>query len=228
LKDLPTEATAGLCLGAVPKRGPISDVLVSRGGESFDELPKGAVLGTGSIRRQAQLLRARPDLIMKDIRGNVDTRLTKLEPGQYDAVVLAEAGLTRLGLKDRITQVLPRSLILPAIGQGALGLETRQDDETTREAVEALNDSESHASVLAERSLLAALRGGCLAPVGAWGRMEEGKLRLDAVVLSPDGKQALHACGSNAMDQAEVLGRSVAEQLLQQGAARLIEASRKA
>ncbi|MES1213328.1 MAG: hydroxymethylbilane synthase, partial [Singulisphaera sp.] len=128
LKDLPTEPVAGLTIGAVPARGPIGDVLVSRGAPSFAALPQGALLGTGSQRRRAQLLHVRPDLVMKDVRGNVETRLRKLVSGEYDALVLAEAGLTRLGLAQEITERLPQTLILPAVGQGALGIECRADD----------------------------------------------------------------------------------------------------
>jgi hydroxymethylbilane synthase len=140
LKDLPTEPVEGLCLAAVPKRGPHGDVLISREGQSFAELPPGATIGTGSSRRRSQLWHARPDLKMLDVRGNVDTRLRKLQEGQYDALVLAEAGVTRLELRQHITEVLPQSLILPAVGQGALGLETRVDDERTRHLLSALDD----------------------------------------------------------------------------------------
>ncbi len=227
LKDLPTEEVPGLCLSAVPKRGPIGDVLVSRDDHAFEDLPEGAVLGTGSARRQAQLGRARPDLVMQDIRGNVDTRLRKLDDGECDALVLAEAGLRRLGLDDRITQVLPRSMILPAVGQGALGLETREDDTETRETLAPLNHADTHAAVLAERAMLAALRGGCLAPVGAWGRIESGQLRLDGVVLSADGKQKVSASDAATPENSAALGQRVGEHLLEQGAGELINASRR-
>jgi hydroxymethylbilane synthase len=166
---------------------------------------------------------------MAEIRGNLDTRLRKLDEGQYDALVLAEAGLTRLGWAQRITQILPKSLMLPAVGQGALGLEVRADDRATRRAVAPLDDPPARAAVTAERAMLAALRGGCLAPVGAWGRCDEnGRLRLDAVVLSPDGKQRLSASGESILEEAEQLGGQVAEELLSQGAAALIAGSRMA
>ncbi len=226
LKDLPTERVAGLTLAAVPPRGPIGDVLVSREGHTFESLPTGAVVGTGSVRRQAQLWHARRDLQMRDVRGNVETRLRKLEERQYDALVLAEAGLVRLELSDVISERLPRSLILPAVGQGALGLETRDDDDPTRRALRALNDAETYAAVLAERALLARLRAGCLAPVGAWGRRDGDALRLDAVVLSPDGRQRLEASATGALEDGESLGRRVADDLLAQGAADLIKQTR--
>ncbi len=229
LKDLPTDAVPGLSLAAVPERESCGDVLVSRDKIPFEQLPPGAVIGTGSLRRRAQLLHARADLVMADVRGNVDTRLRKLADGQFAAIVLAEAGLKRLGLAEHITQVLPKSLILPAVGQGALGLESRTDDSVTRAAVGQLDHPASHQAVLAERTLLVTLRGGCLAPIGAHARIEAGgQLRLSAVVLSPDGKQRLSAeqSGAASAEAAAALGRSVAETLLSQGAAELIRASR--
>jgi len=226
LKDLPTEAVEGLCLAAVPPREEAGDALLSRDGRPFDELPSGARIGTGSVRRRAQLWHARPDLEMLDVRGNVDTRLRKLDEGQFDALVLAEAGLRRLGQADRITQVLPMSLILPAVGQGALGLETRADDAVARSCLAVLDDAATHAGVLAERALLAALRGGCLAPVGAWGRVIDGRLQLDAVVLSGDGRRKIAADTAGVPDDAAALGRQVADALLAQGAAELIREQR--
>ena len=226
LKDLPTEPVEGLCLAAVPPREAAGDALLSRDGRPFEELPPGARIGTGSVRRRAQLWHARPDLEMLDVRGNVDTRLRKLDEGQFEALVLAEAGLRRLGLADRITQVLPKSLILPAVGQGALGLETRNDDAAAKSCLAVLDDAATHASVLAERALLAALRGGCLAPVGAWGRVSGGRLQLDAVVLSGDGRRRVAAEASGAPEEAESLGRQAADALLAQGAAEMIRAQR--
>ncbi|MEX2118047.1 MAG: hydroxymethylbilane synthase [Pirellulales bacterium] len=228
LKDLPTEPVAGIVLAAVPQRGPAGDVLVSSRTESWETLPPQAVVGTGSLRRRAQLWHARSDLVMHDVRGNVETRLAKLDAGQYDALVLAEAGLVRLGLAGRITQILPRNLMLPAVGQGALGIEAREDDSGTRGLLAPLNDLATQQSVLAERAMLAALRGGCLAPVAAWGRREDALLHLVGVVLAADGSRRLEASASAAPDQAEQLGQAVAEQLLSQGAGQLIEASRRA
>jgi hydroxymethylbilane synthase len=235
LKDLPTEPIEGLVLAAVPPREVVADVLISRNGQTFAELPAGARIGTGSARRQSQLRHARPELEYLDIRGNVDTRLNKLTAGEYDAIILAAAGMTRLGFADRITQELPRAMILPAVGQGALGLETRADDTTTIAALAALNDPASHAAVLAERSMLATLRGGCLAPVGGWARFEQdGVLKLDGTVLSLDGKARLlvqeeadvDLAGETWPEQAVALGEAVAMQLIQSGAERLIAAAR--
>jgi len=228
LKDLPTEDVPGLCLAAVPPRESPWDVLVSRRGVPLEELPGGAVVGTGSLRRQAQLLHARPELRLDSIRGNVDTRLRKLDAGQCEALVLAEAGLRRLGLEDRITQVLPAAVVLPAVGQGALGLETRCDDEPSRQAVGRLNDPASFAAVKAERAMLAGLRGGCLAPVAAWGRTEGEQLALTGRVLHPDGARKLEATLAGPVAEPESLGQVVAQALLAQGAADLIAAARRA
>ena len=226
LKDLPTDPIDGLALAAVPPRERPGDVLVSNQVAEFQSLDHGARVGTGSMRRRAQLLHVRPDLHVLDIRGNVDTRLRHLDEGRYDAIVLAEAGLTRLGLAHRIAQVLPKEWMLPAIGQGALGLETRADDQRTRELVALLDDADTHAAVLAERALLATLRGGCLAPVGAWGRMVHGALQLDAAVLDPQGTQRLEACVVGTPQTAEAVGQQAARQLLDQGAAALIAQAR--
>jgi hydroxymethylbilane synthase len=244
LKDLPTEMPAGLALAAVPQRASVADALISHGHTPFDTLPLGASVGTGSLRRRAQLWHARRDLRMLDIRGNVDTRLRKLREGQYDAIILAEAGLDRLALAGQITQVLPLSLLLPAVGQGALGLETRHDDHNVRQAVAQLDHAATHAAVLAERAMLAALRGGCLAPIAAWARVEERegetrrqgdgevgrrsheRLLLTGRVLGADGGRQLEAADAAAPEEAEQLGRRVAESLLAQGAAELIAAAR--
>lgn len=227
LKDLPTEPVPGLILASVPEREACGDALIAREAASLDELPEGAIIGTGSLRRQAQLLSVRPDLEMRDIRGNVDTRLQKLRDGQYDAIILAEAGLRRLELAHHITQVLPKSIILPAIGQGALGIEAREDDTATRTILTALDHGETHSAVIAERALLFTLRGGCMAPVGAWGRIEEAQLVLSAVVLSYDGRKKLEATSRSEPAAAAELGRQVAEQLLDAGAAELIRQSRQ-
>jgi hydroxymethylbilane synthase len=228
LKDLPTETVTGLSLAAVPTRGPCGDVVICREAESLDQLPAGSIIGTGSLRRQAQLLSHRADLVMNDIRGNVDTRLGKLDEGQYDALVMTEAGLVRLGLADRITHVIDRKIMLPAVGQGALGIESRAGDTATRTALAPLNDSATFAAVSAERAMLAALRGGCLAPVGAWGRInEEGQLTLTSVVLTADGSQRCDVQSTSSIDNATQLGQDVAEQLLALSAGEYIAQSRE-
>ncbi len=228
LKDLPTEVIDELILAAIPERESPGDVLVSATARSLDDLPAQAKIGTGSTRRKAQLLYARADLQIEDIRGNVDTRLRKLDEGEFDAIVLAEAGLRRLGFVERITHVLPRERMLPAVGQGALGIEARSNDLRTLELLMPLNDPATRHAVLAERAMLRTLRGGCLAPVGAWGRMVGETLQLDGVVLSADGKQRLFASSTAPLQGAETLGQRVAEELLAQGAAALIAGSRTA
>jgi hydroxymethylbilane synthase len=228
LKDLPTDVVDGLVLAAVPEREDTRDALISREAKLLDGLPQRATIGTGSLRRRAQLLHLRADLQMRDIRGNVETRLQKLAVGQYDALVLALAGLKRLGLDAQITQILEPDILLPAVGQGALGIETRVEDRATHAVLERLDHGPSHQAVLAERMLLATLCGGCLAPVGAWARQEaDGQLRLDAVVLSADGRQRLAASGLAAPEEALRLGSDVAGRLMAQGASLLIQQSRE-
>jgi hydroxymethylbilane synthase len=227
LKDLPTDLAPGLCLAAVPERGPAADVLVSARAASLDELPEGATIGTGSLRRRTQLLHFRRDLRMKDIRGNVDTRLRKLDQGDYDALVLAEAGVRRLGLERYIAQTLPWEIVLPAPGQGAMALETRADDEPARLIAAQLDHLPTHAAVTAERTLLAALQGGCLAPVAALGRIDGDRLTLVGRVLGRDGVRRIEAADAAAVAEAESLGRSVADALSAQGAGELIRAARQ-
>jgi hydroxymethylbilane synthase len=226
LKDLPTESVPGLALSAVCEREIASDVLVSRRG-TLAELPSGAVVGTGSLRRQSQLLHARSDLSVRNIRGNVDTRLARLAAGEYDAIVLAYAGLKRLGFEDRITQVFDRAILMPAVGQGALGIETRADDQVTRTLLDPLDHRPTHRAVVAERSLLAALGGGCLAPIGAWAHEgDDGTFEMEAVVLSTDGSRRLAAAGRASAEQSLALAADLAQQLLAQGASALIAQSR--
>ncbi len=227
LKDLPTDEVPGLCLAAVPERGSVGDAFVSRKYPSLARLPPQSVVGTGSLRRRAQLLHRRPDLVFQDVRGNVDTRLKKLDEGRYDAIILAQAGLERLGLTARVTERLPFETVMPAVGQGALGLETRTSDPITRPAVERLGHPDTHAAVLAERSMLAALLGGCLAPIAALGRVEGGTLTLSGRVVHPNGMTRLDATESSTPKEAVALGRRVAEALIAQGAADLIQAARR-
>jgi hydroxymethylbilane synthase len=225
LKDLPTAPVEGLALAAVPPRESTADVLVTNVAARLEDLPPQARLGTGSLRRKAQLLHFRPDLVVEDIRGNVETRLKKLDEGQFEAIVLAEAGLRRLSLADRIRQVLPTTMMLPAVGQGALAIEARAEDEVTRGLLAPLDDEATHQAVLAERTLLQSLRAGCLAPVGARAWIEGERLLLTAAVLSPDGRKRLSAAAATQSNEAVYLGHIVAEELLAQGAAELIAAA---
>lgn len=222
LKDLPTAEVEGLVLAAVPERESVRDALISTAASSIDALPKGARVGTGSFRRRAQLLHRRPDLNILDLRGNVDTRLRKLDQGHYDAILLAEAGLRRLGLADRITQAIPAGELLPAPGQGALGIECRAGDHNTRRVLKLLNHPQTHAAVNAERAALAYLEGGCLAALGAWGRDDGDTLKLSVVVLSEDGSKRLYHEAAGDGRDAIRLGQSVAEELLNRGAGELL------
>ncbi len=222
LKDLPTELPDGLCLGAIPKRENPLDALVSKSGVPLDALRRYARVGTSSLRRKVQLLAHRDDLAIVDLRGNVPTRLKKLEEENLDAIVLAAAGLNRLGLGDSITEVLPADIMLPAAGQGALGLEIRSDDEEIKQLLEKLHDPGAAAEVTAERALLSALGGGCQTPVGALARAENSLLSLEACVCNTTGAEVLRADLKGACDDAEAIGRLAAESLLREGAQELI------
>ncbi len=222
LKDLPTIPVEGLTLAAVPPRGPTADAFVSRRHSHFDSLPQGARVATGSLRRRSQLLHRRPDLQLEPIRGNVDTRLRKLDEQNLDALILAAAGLERLGLGSAVTHLLDGDWMLPAVGQGALGLECRADEASTLALVRQLNDPATHAAVTAERSLLAGLGGGCLVPIGALATVSQAALHLRAAVLSPDGKERIAGEITGDVSQAASLGSALAEQLLRQGAKELL------
>jgi hydroxymethylbilane synthase len=223
MKDVPTELPEGLTIAAIGKREDVRDALLSSSGATLASLAQGARVGTSSPRRQSQLLYARRDLRVLELRGNVDTRIEKLKRGDYDAIVLAKAGLDRLGLSGNISQVLPHEVSLPAAGQGAIGIETRTGDAETLRVLTALNDAESRSAVTAERAALAGLGGGCQVPIGAWGRVENGKLALDVVVLSPDGMQRMWEKDSGAPEEGEAIGKRVAQKLRDGGAAALLE-----
>jgi hydroxymethylbilane synthase len=222
LKDLPTTRVAGLLLAGVPPRGAVGDVLVSRRHPSFDELPQGAVVGTSSLRRRAQALHRRPDLALVNIRGNVETRLGKLDEQGLDALILARAGLERLGLAGVVTEVLDPAWMLPAVGQGALGLECRRDDDRTRALTERLSDPEAFQAVRAERSLLRALGGGCQVPIGAAASVADGELALRGAVLRPDGTRRVDGELTGPAEGAEEIGARLAETLLTRGAGELL------
>jgi hydroxymethylbilane synthase len=236
LKDLPTEQAHGLILAATPPREQMADAFVAREAASLAELPAGARVGTGSQRRRAQLLHLRPDLHVAGIRGNVDTRLRKLDEGEFDAIILAAAGLTRLGLAERVTEYLEPPRMLPAPGQGALALECRADDDETRRLVGKLDDLATRLGVVAERALLAALHGGCSAPIAAWGRREGDLLKVDGLVASLDGREVLRTAmiaelpsgdGDRALRFATETGQAAAEELRSLGAEPLILAARQ-
>ena len=222
LKDLPTEMDDALVLAAIPLREDVRDVLITSDGVSLEQLPKGARVGTGSARRQAQLALQRPDLCFVDLRGNVDTRMRKVQDGEADAVVLAAAGLRRLGLQDHISEYLDPLTMLPAPGQGALGLQMRADDTNKLDFVASLNDARTHAAVTAERAFLASLGGGCRAPIAAWAREEADVLRVDGVVLRPDGTGACRACRTGPLADAARLGTELGDDVKAGGAAAIL------
>lgn len=216
LKDLPTSSPDGLVLAGVPDRAARADVLVCPEGRklaTLSDLSNGARIGTGSPRRQAQLSHIRPDLQMLEIRGNLQTRLKKLDDGDYDAIVLAEAGLARLKMDHRISFVFPTELMIPAVGQGAIGVECRADDETTQQILAKLTDQNVWAAVSAERALLRELEAGCHAPLGAWTELSEDQLTLSSVLLSPDGVTRLTAQDTMPATDPEAVGISVANKL---------------
>ena len=222
LKDLPTALVPGLVLAAVPVRGPVGDAFVSPRYPSFAALPTGAQVATSSLRRRAQLLYRRPDLCLLPIRGNVETRLRKLTEEGLDALVLAQAGLERLGLAREIAEILDATWMLPAVGQGALGLECRGDDHTTYSLLRHIDDPLTRQAVLAEREFLRTLGGGCQVPIGALGSCTGQTIRLRGVVLDPEGRQRVEGELEGAADVAEPLGQQLAQQLLRQGAAALL------
>jgi hydroxymethylbilane synthase len=221
MKDLPTKLAAGLMIAAIPKREDPRDVLVSAGGKKLSKLLPGASVGTGSLRRKAQILHHRPDLRVVPIRGNVDTRLKKLDGGQFDALIMAAAGLKRIGRDERIAEYIDNEICLGAAGQGALGLESREDG-SMREELSFLHDSLTFAEVLAERSFLNRLGGGCHLPVGSRAVAEGETLTLFGVVANPDGSSLYRGETSGSVEQARELGRQLAERLLSEGAERIL------
>lgn len=222
LKDLPTIVVENLTLAAVPARESTGDAFISLKHRSFADLPPGAVVASSSLRRRAQILHRRPDLRLVDIRGNVETRLRKVGEQNLDATILAEAGLKRLGLTSHITEVLDRSWMLPAVGQGALGLECRTDDAGTRALLAKLDHPQSHAEAFAERAMLIGLGGGCQVPIGADSRVDGERFILRGVVLPPDGSQRIEATLEGTVQEPEKLGRDVAERLMSSGARQLL------
>ncbi|MGZ0052687.1 hydroxymethylbilane synthase [Brevibacillus gelatini] len=221
LKDMPAELPEGLVIGAIPKRVDPRDVLLSLDGKTLDELKEGALVGTSSLRRSAQLLAYRPDIQIESLRGNIDTRIRKLEEGNFDAIILAAAGLERVNYEGNISQYLPVEISLPAVGQGALAIECRADDEETLALLKQLDDEPTRLAVTAERSFLHKLQGGCQVPIGAYATVGEDKqITLTGMVGSPDGKQMFKntATGRDPL----ALGVQVAEALLAQGAGEVL------
>jgi hydroxymethylbilane synthase len=223
VKDIPTETPSRLHFPAVCRRDDVRDCLVSSKGATLANLKQGARVGTSSLRRQAQLRHNRPDLDIRELRGNVDTRLRKVESGEYDAIILSKAGLDRLGWSQKITEALSPEISLPAVGQGAIAIQARVKDTEAADILGKLDDAETRTAVIAERALLAALQGGCQVPLGAWARIERGELVMDAVVCSVDGVQYVRQRATAPPDQAAQLGEHMAKLLVEGGARGILE-----
>ena len=218
MKDVPTFFPDGLHLSCITKREDPRDALLTRNKVTFKDLPKGANVGTSSLRRQAQLMHVRPDFVIHQLRGNVDTRLRKLKEGQYDAIILAAAGVKRLGLAENVSEYIDPEISLPAIGQGALGIECRVDDRELNDLIAFFNHADTRTCVTGERALLRRLEGGCQVPIACYGEMKDGKLHLTGLVGSVDGKRIIKDAIDGAPEKAEKLGVMLAEKLLSRGA----------
>lgn len=224
LKDMPTDLPEGLTLAAITERAHAGDAFVSNKYASLAALPAGAVVGTSSLRRRAQLLRVRPDLTIVDLRGNLDTRLAKLDRGEVDAIVLAVAGLVRLGWSERVTEILSPEACLPAVGQGALAIEAREDDAETLTMLSVLNDEQTRTAVTAERAFLGVMGGGCQVPVGVHAVMvDDETVKLKAIIASLDGKTTVEGCEEGPAAQAAVIGEKLADRLLLEGGAVILQ-----
>lgn len=223
MKDMPADIPGGLCIGAIPEREEPRDVLITRSGLPLDRLEQGARIGTSSLRRSAQLLRVRPDIIIVPLRGNLDTRLNKLESESMDAIVLAAAGVRRLGLADRITQLLDETIMLPAVGQGALCIEIRENDPHIAPVVEALDDLSTRQVVMGERAFLNRLEGGCQVPIAGHGHIDEKGYTLTGLVCDVDGSHQVKQSKSGPEAQSEKIGLQLAEALLTLGAGEILE-----
>jgi hydroxymethylbilane synthase len=223
MKDVPSELPEGMCLAAMLPRADPRDAFVSNRFDSFDTLPQGARVGTSSLRRQSQLLATRPDLELLTLRGNVDTRLRKLDENHYDAIILAAAGLLRLGLEHRISHYIDVERSVPAVGQGIIGIECRATDTHSIERVAVLNDPQSWKCCEAERSFAERLQGSCQSPIGGFADILDGQLQLRGVIASPDGREIYRGNNAGSPTEAKNLGRALAERLLAAGAAALLE-----
>ena len=217
LKDMPTVLPEGLCLTAITERANVGDAFVSNKYGSFEELPLGAVVGTSSLRRKAQLLAKRPDLEIRDLRGNVDTRLRKLDEGLYDAIILAAAGLERLDHGDRISSLIPADVCLPAVGQGALAIEARTEDKEVRDMLSFLNDLNTKQATDAERAFLGLLEGGCQVPIGVHADVEGENIRIEAIIAALDGSNILRDTINGKADDAVSLGQQLGKKMLAAG-----------
>ena len=227
-KDMPAELPDGLCICAFPKREDPHDVLISKNNLPLDKLPENAVIGTSSLRRRAQLLAGLPGIRINDLRGNVDTRVKKLETENFDGIILASAGLNRMGYDEIKRQIIPFDYMLPAVGQGSLGIEIRTDDKKTSDIVLTLNDDDTNSAVTAERSLLGKLHGGCQTPVGAIGEITSNRqLKLTALVSSLDGTNVIKDNMTGNIEDASDIGLELANRLLSNGADKILQEIRE-
>lgn len=223
MKDMPAEVPQGLCIGVVPKRENPYDVLIARNGYAFKDLPQGARVGSSSLRRGAQIRHVRPDITVTPLRGNLDTRIRKLETEGLVAIVLAAAGVRRLGMEARITEYLPEAVMLPAIGQGALAIEMRQDDETTAELIAPMDHRETRLAVESERAFLSRLEGGCQVPIAAHAKIVEDQIDLTGLVAEVDGSLLIRERITGPVDEHEELGVALASRLLEKGGKKILE-----
>lgn len=224
LKDMPTVLPKGLCIAAITQRANVGDAFVSNDHASFERLPQGAKIGTSSLRRKAQLLAARPDLTVVDLRGNVNTRLKKLDDGAMDAIILAAAGLERLGYQARIRQLLPESVCLPAVGQGALAIEAREADSAVRDMLKPLDDAPTRAATLAERAFLGLVEGGCQVPIGVHAKARGSNMRVEAIIATLNGDKVIRDSIEGSACDAEKLGIALGERMLNAGGREILAA----
>ena len=228
MKDLPSQMAPGLCIGAVLKRENPGDVLISRQGYKFSDLPEGAIIGTSSLRRISQIRALRPDIVLVDIRGNIETRIRKMYEQELDGIVLAYAGVKRLGLEEKISDILPHNIMLPAVGQGAIAIEVRQGDTSNLELARSINHEPTNWATRTERSFLRVLEGGCQVPIGCYAEVSGENITVEGLVASLDGRRVFRGSIQGKCQEADLIGRQLARDLLQKGAASVLAEIRQA
>lgn len=228
MKDLPSQMAPGLCIGAVLKRENPGDVLISRQGYKFSDLPEGAIIGTSSLRRISQIRALRPDIVLVDIRGNIETRIRKMHEQELDGIVLAYAGVKRLGLEEKISDILPYNIMLPAVGQGAIAIEVRQGDTSNLELARSINHEPTNWATRTERSFLKVLEGGCQVPIGCYAEVSGENITVEGLVASLDGRRVFRESIQGKCQEADLIGRQLARDLLQKGAASVLAEIRQA
>ena len=228
MKDLPSQMAPGLCIGAVLKRENPGDVLISRQGYKFSDLPEGAIIGTSSLRRISQIRALRPDIVLVDIRGNIETRIRKMHEQELDGIVLAYAGVKRLGLEEKISDILPHNIMLPAVGQGAIAIEVRQGDTSNLELARSINHEPTNWATRTERSFLKVLEGGCQVPIGCYAEVSGENITVEGLVASLDGRRVFRESIQGKCQEADLIGQQLARDLLQKGAASVLAEIRQA